>query len=317
MGVRKPKNRRLQRVPVLAVKVRSEQVRRSRARWLGRAAGLGLAVVLGGFGLWRAGLWALNRLVYQNPAFAIRVVEVQSDGVIPAEQLRRWANVRLGENLLALNLARVKRDLELVPLINSVALERILPGTLRLRITERVAVAQVNLYRSKPGGGWEAQVFLLDGNGFVMSPLAPRERTAPLVQTEEALPMLTGFNPGLVQPGRCMESAQIAAALELIERFAVSPMAGLVDVRSIDISAPEVLVVSTGQGSVITFGLPELDRQLHRWREIHELGLRMNRSVAAIDLAVSNNVPVRWLEANVTPAPAKPAKPSRTRKRHV
>jgi hypothetical protein len=94
-------------------------------------------------------------------------------------------------------------------------------------------------------------------------------------------------------------------------------MAGLVDLRRIDATFSNVLVVQTGQGSEITFPLRDLEHQLRRWREIHDLGLRHRRNVASIDLAVSNNVPVRWLEANVTPAPAKPPKTTRTRKRNV
>ena len=51
--------------------------------------------------------------------------DVQTDGVIAPDQLRRWARVKPGENLFALDLARVKRDLELVPLIESVSVERV------------------------------------------------------------------------------------------------------------------------------------------------------------------------------------------------
>jgi cell division septal protein FtsQ len=103
--------------------------------------------------LWRAGDWALNQMVYQNQAFAIREIQVLTDGVIAEAQLRQWANVKPGENLLALDLARVKHDLERVPFIATVSVERILPKTLRLRVTEREPVAQVNVQRARVGGG--------------------------------------------------------------------------------------------------------------------------------------------------------------------
>jgi hypothetical protein len=175
----------------------------------------------------------------------------------------------------------------------------------------------VNLLRMRAGGDLEVAVYHVDAEGFVMLPLDPRQRTTPLVQTDDALPRLQGFNQSDLQPGRRLDSPRVTAALNLLAQFAVSPMAGLADLREIDVSSPEVLVVRTGQGSEVTFGLRDLDRQLSRWREIHDLGLRMNRNVASIDLAVSNNVPVRWLEANVAPPPAKPPKTSRTRKRNV
>jgi len=60
-------------------------------------------------------------------------------------------------------------------------------------------------------------------------------------------------------------------------------------------------VAMTEQGGEITFGLDNLDQQLRRWREIYDLGQRMNRVIAAVNLAVSNNVPVRWMEAGAAP----------------
>ena len=45
-------------------------------------------------------------------------------------------------------------------------------------------------------------------------------------------------------------------------------------------------IVTTIQGSEITFGLDHLDEQLARWREIYDLGSRMNKTIASVDLAV-------------------------------
>ncbi len=60
-------------------------------------------------------------------------IEVQTDGVLTAETIRRWAMVQTGQNLMALDLMRVKRDLELQPPIQFVAVERVLPRTLQTR----------------------------------------------------------------------------------------------------------------------------------------------------------------------------------------
>jgi hypothetical protein len=225
--------------------------------------------------------------------------------------------VRPGENLLALDLARVKRNLEMVPMIATVSVERILPKTLRIRVTEREPVAQVNVLRPNGRGGVEAAVFHLDVVGFVIQPLDPRQRTRPLAQGDDSLPLLRGIKPGDLQPGRAVESPAVQAALKLAADFAYSPMAGLVDLKTIDVSANDVLTVKTGQGSEVTFGLENLDQQLRRWREVHEMGLRMRRNLATLDLAVSNNVPARWIEASVTLPPAKAPKPLRNRRRNV
>jgi len=314
----KQTNRRSGRRHVLDVKLRSAQVRRSRVRLAALAFGLLFGTFFGLYLLWRAGDWALNRMVYENQAFAIREIDAQTDGVISLDQLRRWATVNPGQNLFALDLARVKRDLEMVPLIASVSVERILPRTLRIRVTERDAVAQVNVPRTDGHGGVEVAVFQLDPNGFVMVPLDPRLRATPLAQPDESLPVLTGVGLHELQPGRQLDLPQVRAALQLVTEFAHSPMAGLVDLKRIDVSAPEVLVLTTGQGSEVTFGLRDLGRQLQRWAEIHELGQRNQRVIATLDLAVTNNIPARWLEATLVPAPAPtPPKNARPKKKNV
>jgi hypothetical protein len=95
-------------------------------------------------------------------------------------------------------------------------------------------------------------------------------------------------------------------------------MAGLVDLRRIDVSSPGVVVVTTGQGGEITFALDNLEQQLRRWREIYDLGQGMNKIVASLNLAVSNNVPVRWAEAVAAPSVTpKPVNPAHTRRKNV
>ncbi|HTQ52762.1 MAG TPA: FtsQ-type POTRA domain-containing protein [Candidatus Acidoferrales bacterium] len=298
---REQKNRRSSHRHVLDVKLRSRQVRATRLR-LGAVA---LAVTFGtGFGLylfWRVGEWTLDKFVYENSEFAIRRVDVQTDGIIAPDQLRRWSGVKPGVNLMALDLVSVKRNLELVSTIDSVSVERVLPGTLRIRVTERPPVAQVDVPRAGAAGGIEVSVFQLDAGGYVMQPLDPRLCVIPLAQIRDQLPVIAGLNVYQLQPGQRVESPQVLAALKLIGAFNRSVMTGLVNLRRIDVSSPGVVVATTDQGGEITFGLDNLDQQLGRWREIYDLGQRMNRAIATVNLAVSNNVPVRWMEAGAVP----------------
>src|ERR1017187_6064177 len=187
---RKSKNRRLGREQVLDVKLRSSQVRAARTRMGAIGLGAVFATVFGVYLVYRTGDWALNRLVYENKAFAVQELDVQTDGIISVDELRRWAGVKPGANLLALDLARVKRDLELVPLVQSVSVERILPHTLRIRVTERESIAQVNVPRPRGGGGVELAVYQLDADGYVMMPLDPRQRAILLSQPADMLPVV-------------------------------------------------------------------------------------------------------------------------------
>ena len=315
---REIKNRRLHRGHLLDVKLRSDQVRATRTR----LAAVGFCVLFGTvFGLyllWRSGEWALDKFVYENSEFAIQSVEVQTDGVIAPDQLRRWSGVKPGANLIALDLASVKRNLELVSTIDSVSIERVLPRTLKIRVTERQPIAQVNVPRADSKNGIAISVVQLDADGFVMQPLDPRLCVIPLSQMNSQLPVVTGLNGYQLQAGHRVELPQAQAALKLIGAFKHSPMAALVDLRRIDVSAPGVIVATTGQGGEITFALDNLEQQLRRWREIYDLGMSKNKMIASLDLAVANNVPVRWAEISFAPAVApKILTPATLRRKNV
>src|SRR3954453_20150212 len=150
---RKPQNRRVGREYVLDVKLRSSQVSKARKRLAFVSVSIVFAAVFGVFLLWRLGGWALDRLVYENPTFAIQEIDLQTDGVIASEQLRLWAGVKGGENLLALDLTRLKRNLEIIPFIQTVSVERIMPHRLRVGGSEREPIAQISVARQHLTGG--------------------------------------------------------------------------------------------------------------------------------------------------------------------
>jgi cell division septal protein FtsQ len=312
------RNRRfVERAYMLDVKLRTRQMRV--ARW--RAAGLGLgglaALSLFALLFWRGGQWLLNYAAYENESFAIQRIEVNTDGVISPAVIRNWAMVKPGQNLLALDLLRVKRDLEMQPPIASVAVERILPGTLRLFITERQPVAQTTVLLPRRGGGVIHAVYDFDEDGYVMQPLDPAWRLTP-APTNEVLPSLTGVPLVELQPGRQVELSQTRAALGLITELDRSPMAGLVEFQSLNVAAPEVLEVTTSQGAQITFSLDQFDRQLRRWRQISDQYQQWGKAITALDLSVTNNLPARWIAASgMPPLPHKAAKPVKTKRKNV
>jgi len=169
----------------------------------------------------------------------------------------------------------------------------------------------------KPGGGFDLKTYQIDENGYVMLPLDPRQRAVPPAQSDDQLPMILGIR-GEVQPGRKLDSTQVQAALKWIGVFESTEMANEVEVKSIDIVSPEVLIVTTGQGSAVTFGLDNFEQQLLRWQAIQEQCARLNRTIATLNLAVTDNTPLRYTEASVTPPPApKTLKPQRVRRRNV
>ena len=316
---RKYQNRRLDRRSVLLdVKLRADQVRATRMRWGVIALTVSAGTIFGLYLVWRTGEWAMNHFLYQNKDFAVQQIDVQTDGVVAVDQLRRWAQVKPGDNLLALDLAMVKRNLELVPLVKSAAVERVLPRTLRIRVTEREPVAQAYAPQPRPDGrGYDMKAFHIDAEGAVMSPLGLRQRATPLAQAGEQLPTLAGIDPINLADGRKLDSPQVRAALELIVAFERSPMVGLADLKRIDVAAPGVLVATTGQGAEVTFALQDFERQLKRWRAVYDRCQSENKGIAALDLAVPSNIPARTVDARAVVPIVPKAKTATHRKRNV
>jgi cell division septal protein FtsQ len=316
---RKLRNRRVERCQILDVKIRSHQARAERLRLASSVVGVVLGTGAGLFLLYHCGLWLLEEGVLRNEAFAISSIDVQTDGQVPISELRRRIEVSPGDNLLALDLGRVKRDLELEPWIEGAVVERIFPHTLRVRVTEREPMARIYAFQPRrSGAGYDPVVFHVDPAGYVMRPRGQAAPNASPGSDDEYLPTLAGINTAELKPGQRLESPLAHAALRLIAAFENSPMFGLVELAQVDLTGPDILRVSTRQGTGVTFGVDTFETQLRRWHTIHEAGLRLGKAIASLDLSMTNNLPAKWIEASaVPPLNPKSVKPSRTKKKHV
>ena len=289
---RRSKNRRNERRNVLEVKARSQ-----RPWWVRCYAFLlccagPVAAVLVFLFAWQGGGWLLNKILFENATFALQQIDVKTDGVIPAEQILLWANLKEGQNTLKLDLTEIKRDLKLVPWIDAVRIERTLPHTLRLRVTARVPIAQIKVqYVKRP-----IVVYLLDKEGQVMLPLREYIDASAARATPAGLPVISGVKVRDLRPGHRAKSSELLRALQLIQAFEQSELASVDRLRLISLNSPSTLKVITEQGSQIIFSLARLslDLQLDNWRVIREEGLARGCHVETLDLSLTNNIPVRF-----------------------
>src|SRR6267154_763106 len=72
-------------------------------------------LVLTGYGMYRLVRFTTDRLVYNNPRFAIRQIVVDNDGVLTPERVVQFAGVQVGQNLLSIDLDRLRANLEMLP----------------------------------------------------------------------------------------------------------------------------------------------------------------------------------------------------------
>ena len=286
--------------------VSAKDNKRPRFAGLANIAVLLVAAGLVFLGVWKGGEWVITRLFYENDAFVLKELDIVTDGSLQPEHIRRWAGVKTGDNLFGLDLLRVKRDLELIPFVKSAAVHRLLPNTLRVHVTERRGIAQVISLQRNSAGQLYSTVLAIDASGMLLPGSVNNSVGAPIGPW---LPLITGLPSVELVPGRKLSGLQITTALELIRYFESSSMAAVADIQQIDIGAPEVLQLKTWQGADVTLGLSGFERQVSRWKLIHELGGRHGRALASLDLSVRNNSPVRWMEIMQAPK-FRPKKPT-------
>ena len=301
------------RKKLLSVKVQSQQAKRERLRWLRSLSALAAAIAGIIAVCWQGGAFALNRLVYENESFSVRQLDYRTDGIISVGQLKQWGGVSSGDNLLKLDLLRIKRDIELAPRVKAASVERFLPDTLQVRVAERVPMAQVWAWQRDGAGvtDYDCVRVQLDETGHVMSPIDGYSVVAPEKQAEWSLPVVSGIELKKLKslaPGRPAGLPKVQAALGLIGEFRRSPLAGVVDLRVIDLSQPRILRVTTGDGGQVDLSTDRLAWQLNRWARIRAHGQKFGLAIETVDLSVTNNVPVRWM---LSPTIAKDIKSGR------
>lgn len=296
---RKRTTNRKKDISLLNVKLSTDKVRAHRTKLFTSGVSVVFGVVFIVLLAWRGIDWALDEFVYHNPAFAIQKIEVRTDGYLTRETILHWADVGTGDNLMALDLNHIKRNLERIPVIATASLERILPDALRVKVAERQAVARVTMLLPHAGSYYAATI-PLDPNGYVLVPLQRSHVTDVRVLNYMALPELKGVDEAELRTSGLLKNPNVLAALRLVGDFHRSNLVGDVEIKEIEIRPSGILVATTTAGATVKFSSEHDFRlQLLRWRQIHDVGRRSGRAIAQLDLSITNNVPTKWRSATL------------------
>lgn len=248
-------------------------------------------LVLTGYGMYVGAEMVVNRLVYNNPRFAIRQIVVDNDGVLTPERVVQFAGVQVGQNLLSIDLNQVRGNLEMLPLVRAVEVRRMLPDRLFIRVDERIAVARLRVPTRELGDA----VFCVDRSGFVMKPIKLADGTLLQPQTPRPIPILTGVSLADVRVGKQVESEQIYRALELLDKLDQAMAGSLLEVEQIDLSKPRQLVMTTRQHTTVKLDVEEFPQQLRRLGVILRWAQQRQKPVQMVDLTVNRGVPVTFV----------------------
>lgn len=118
----------------------------------------------------------VHDLVTQCDYFAVRQVSIEGTQRLTAEEVARQARIRLGDNILAVNLSLVRKRLLAHPWIAEAEVRREIPSRLIIRVKEHNALALVDL----------GQKFLINHQGQIFKAWEPSD--------PEDLPVVSGLD---------------------------------------------------------------------------------------------------------------------------
>ena len=171
-----------------------------------------------------------------SPFFAVEQVIIGGNQQISAERLRALSGIEMGQNIFTVNEALTERWLFMEPLVATAQVERLLPRTVKIQVTERQTAAVLAT----------GQAFVqVDNSGLVLRRMRELDNLS--------LPILsgiTGFPTGII-PGSRIEGRDMEVALAVLNTL---PEQAFPAVKEIDVTDNQKIRLYTTGGIEVRIG---------------------------------------------------------------
>jgi cell division protein FtsQ len=286
---RTPNVRRRRQQHLLDVKVRSRRATQHRIRKALVVLSRVILVAALCSALYVGVREAAKRLFFENRDYQLKTIEVQTDGMLQREQILRVADLREGENIFSVNLARVHDRIQDLPQVDDVEVVRRLPGEIDIRVVERKPVAWLTSDKEISDPFVSDAAFLVDARGVLM-------KQKKLLPEYLGLPLILRCSSESLEAGKVVESLEAKTALELLRLSTRSFMQTRFQIREIDLSQSYCLIVTDKNRTRVTFGLNDLETQLQRLEQFLAYCDNTKQELGTLNLLVERNIPVTFTD---------------------
>ncbi len=250
-------------------------------KWLGAGAALAWAVIAAG------DLW--EQAFRNNRTYAVGQFELITNGAITAPQVASVTGLRPDQNITALDLGQLRRQLLTLPQVRSADVERRIPNHLSIRLEERRPVAWLSC-AAQGLREFDSHGLLLDEDGVVFP-------VSVLLEEYTALPVINCAALPPVTPGRTVGDPLVRQALELVTLMRRQNWIQPIVLEKIHLFNAYTMVAQTGSDALFTFHPEQLEKQIARLDAILRKVGTAGRRVASVNLQLERNVPVTFSEA--------------------
>lgn len=222
-------------------------------------------------GISRAG----EHLFSQNERFTITQIELTTNGTLPLSNLREYAGVTEGQNLFAIDIQQIARNIERTPRVRSAEVRRVLPDKLVIRVQERTALARI-------AEGATGLPMAVDREGYVLGPSAGR-----------GLPIISGVSESGLAPGSIVRDAKTLDALHALEVCEQTKLGALLRIQAISVKHPDYLDLALASGARVDLGRERIAWRLEKLADLIATHRELGMELEYADLTVDRNFPVR------------------------
>lgn len=146
--------------------------------------------------------WGIKQHVVSSPRFAVKTIRVEGAARRTVEQISEAAGVTIGDNIFALDLERTSTRLLQDPWIEQATVQRKLPSTVMISVTEREAQAVVAV---------DADLYLCTAQGELFKKLE--------LDDPSDLVVISGITASQIAADRNVMQARVRSALELLSQY--------------------------------------------------------------------------------------------------
>jgi len=260
---------RARKAPQNRMKVKKEPVDlRKYLLPLMRTAGkAGLLLLVGG--LLAA---SIHRLLKTTP-FPVQNIEVKGVQKLSSDEIISLSGVRIGEDMLDLRLKTVGGQIAANPWVADVRVQRFFPGTIAVTVTERQAVAVVNM----------GLLYYLDAQGEPFKPLNFGDKLD--------YPVVSGFTEEDLNSDPVGTREALTTACNLIAELQQQGVFDLADVSEIHYDKGHGFTLYTTSSAVpIRIGMSDFTEKLNRFARIYGHLKTDWQNLIQIDLDYSDKV---------------------------
>jgi len=205
------------------------------AVWAGVKLSIGFAIVLAiSLGI----AWGAHRYALTTPRFRVKEFDVRGNRRFSAGELARMAGIERGFNLFAVDTDAAEARLLEIPWLKRAKIGRALPGTLRIEVAEREAVAVASI---------EDALYLVTPEGEPFKVVEPNDPSD--------LPVLTGVSERDLAVDRARAVERLGTALEIVREYESLPISRTFEMEEAHLSPDGDVVLTVGKrGTTLHLG---------------------------------------------------------------